>query len=136
MDEDQIVNSLKQNLPKPYETDLAPPPETDTTTGQATIAPEFELDELTLYKLHDFFGLPYKEHDEMTNQQARYVYNEVSKMVGTTEYSVVMAKIIDLEGILGIRQTENRMVRLHQWLRLDNIRKSTENEMHNLRGAA
>lgn len=131
--EEEIQERLKQNVPGPYETDIAPKPAVDTTTGQATVGPAYELDELTMYKVHDFFGQRYKDTDETAKGHARYVYEEVAKLIGTTEYSAVISKIIDLEGLIGTSHSENRMYKLYEWLRLDNIRKNTETQMQNLR---
>lgn len=136
MDEQQIADNLKQNLPQPYKTDIAPSDTSEAITGQADASPPLELDELTMYKVHDFFGQQYKDTNESAKQQAKFVYEEVAKQIGTTDYPAVISKIIDLEGLIGTRNSDNRMYRLYEWLRLDTIRRSTENQMQSIRYAS
>lgn len=134
MDENDIAAKLKQNLPEPYKTDTAPIAPIDTGTGQATTATEIGLDELTQYKLHDYFGEEYKQSDEVKRQQAQYIYDKVAEMVPTPEYGFVVAKIRDLEQILGTFNSDERLYKLYQWLKLENVRKGVEAEQGALRG--
>ena len=70
MDEAQIAQQQKQNIPQPTEHVMAAPVVGETGFGNAKI----ELDGLTQYKLHDFMGLPYKPNDEIIRQQMQYIY--------------------------------------------------------------
>lgn len=129
VDEQKIADQLKQNITPPPDTVMPAVPEVDTTNGQATIAPDYPLDEMTQYKLHDYFGTQYKPSDEVTKQQIQSIYDTVAKMVPEAQYGYVVAKIRDLEQIIGTSHDERRVYKLYQWLKLDGIRKNVEAEM-------
>lgn len=57
---------------------------------------------------------------------------EVSKMVERPEYGYVAAKINDLQRMIGINQSDNRLYRLYQWLKLNNVRRNLDEEMASL----
>lgn len=126
--EEEIAARLKQNTPEDYETNLAPTASPSTDAGQATIAPTYELNEMTQYKLHDYFGEQYKETDEIKRQQLQYIYDKVVAMVHAPEYGFVIAKIRDLEQMLGTFNGEDRLYKFYQWLKLENVRKGIEAE--------
>ena len=129
MDEEAIAERLKQNIPKVVEPTLVPQAPPDTTNGQATTADTYDLDEMTQYKLHDLFGVQYKPNDEVSNQQVSYIYQEVAKRVPEPEYGFVVAKIRELERMIGTSNDGNRIYRLYQWLKLDTVRRETEAQM-------
>jgi hypothetical protein len=129
MNETEIVERLKQNVTPPPDTTLAPVAVPEPTNGQAVIAPTFELDELTQYKLHDYFGETYRDTDEEKRQQAQYIYKHVSELIDNRDYGFVLAKIRDMERIIGLNGAENRLYKLYQWLKLDNTRRSIDAEM-------
>lgn len=126
MEEAQIAESLKQKIPAPYTTNIA---DITVNDGSLSYASDFPLDELVQYKLHDYFGEQYKPTNSENKQRLSFIYDEVSKMIDTQDYGLVVAKIRDLERVIGITNTDNRMYRLYQWLRLNNTRKSIEAEM-------
>lgn len=132
--EDQIVQKLKQNIPEPYKTDLAPVTDVPANNGQAEIAPAYELDEMVQYKLHDLFGTQYRPTDEVSKQRVQYIYETVSKTLEDPQYGFVAAKIREIERIAGITNSDDRIYRMYQWLKLENIRRTTESEMEALRG--
>lgn len=129
MSEDEIQQQLKQNIPQSEEFVPAPAPPVDSSNGQARTADSFELDEITQYKLHDLFGEQYRPNDEVTRQQLDYIYQEVSAMLPETDYGFIAAKIIDLQRMIGITNSDNRIYRLYQWLRLNNVRRNVDAEM-------
>ena len=130
MTEQEIVEQLKQKVTPPVDTVLTPVvPHVDVTYGQATTAPEFELDEMLQYKLHDYFGEQYKDSDEVKRQQIQYIYGEVAGMIDTQEYGFIVAKIRDIERIIGLTNTSNRLYKLYQWLKLDKVRRNIDAEM-------
>ena len=55
-------------------------------------------------------------------------------MVGTTDYGFVVAKMRDLESMLGITQSEQRLYKLYQWVKLDSLRRGVEREMDTIHG--
>lgn len=131
MDEAQIARQVAQKLTPPPNTVLtqpeAPAP-VDTSYGQATTAPAFELDEMTQYKLHDYFGEVYRDSDEVKRQQVQSIYRQVSELIDSQDYGFVVAKIRDIERIIGLNGASNRLYRLYQWLRLDQARRSLDAE--------
>lgn len=129
MNESEIVAKLKASVTPPPDNVLATVAPPEPINGQATIAPEFSLDELTQYKLHDYFGEEYKQSDEVKRQQAQYIYDKVTEMVHAPEYGFVIAKIRDLEQMLGTFSSEDRLYKLYQWLKLENVRKGIDAEM-------
>lgn len=134
MDESSIAEKLRGNLPQPYKTDLAPVAEVGAINGQATTATDYQLDEITQYKLHDYFGDPYKANDEVSRQQIMYIYEQVADMLPEKEYGFVVAKIRELERIIGTANSEDRRYKLYQWLKLNNVRRNIDAEMSALNG--
>jgi hypothetical protein len=127
MNEAEIVARLRANIPTASEEPVVVrPTEIDTTTGQAKTGVDYPLDEITQYKLQDHFGVPYKPTDETTNQKVRFIYETVSNMVEDKEYGFVVAKIRELERMIGTAHSEDRVHKLYQWLRLEKMRKNIE----------
>jgi len=133
MDETEIANKLKQNLPPAHEP-TAPVQTTPQPVGQAESAMPLEtVDEMTVYKIHEFFGEKYRSTDEAINQQAKYIYEKVSEISGETEYNFIIEKVRELERIIGTANSERRMYKLYQWLKLDSMRRSVEAQQNALR---
>jgi len=133
MNEEQIANTLKQNLPPAYEP-TAPIQTTPPPVGQAESAMPIEgVDEMTLYKIHEFFGEKYRNTDETTNQQAKYIYEKISELSGETDYNFIVEKMRELERIIGTVNSDRRMYKLYQWLKLDSMRRSVEAQQNALR---
>lgn len=126
MEEKQIADDLKQNITPAYKTDIAPVTSNDGTLSYAT---DFPLDELIQYKLHDYFEEQYKPNGEENKQRLSFIYSEVSNLIDNQDYGFVIAKIRDLERIIGTATSDNRLYRLYQWLKLDKTRRSIESEM-------
>lgn len=129
MDEATLANKIRQTITAPADSILPPPPVEDDSRGQAAEAVSTRLDDLTQYKLQDYFGEQYKDTDEIKRQQAEYIYKHVSEMVENPEYGFVLAKIRDLERVIGLDGRSNRMYRLYQWLKLDNVRRNIDAEI-------
>lgn len=125
-----IAATLRQSITPPPDTVLTPEPVVDITYGQAASDPiDFKLDEITQYKLQDYFGEQYKDSDEVKRQQTEYIYSEISQIIDNADYGFVLAKIRDLERIIGLTNADNRLYRLYQWLKLDKTRRSVEAEL-------
>lgn len=131
MDESQIAEQQKQNIPKPTEHTPAPDTPGDTGFGNAQTG----LDELVQYKMSDIFGERYNPNDEIARQQMQYIYDKVSEMIDNKDYAFVAAKARELMRIAGITHNNNQRYRLYQWLKLENIMKRTNAEMNALRDA-
>lgn len=131
MNETEIVAQLKQNIPTRPETFGKPAPESaDTSVGQASaVQDSFGLDDMTQYKLHDYFGEQFKPANDESKKQAQFIYEQVSKMVPEKDYGSIIAKIREIERLVGNTHSERRMYRLYQWLKLDAVRRQTEAEM-------
>ena len=128
-DETEIANRLKQNIPQVVERTVPTAPILDTTNGQATIAPDYPLDEMTQYKLHDYFGEEYREGDEVKRQQAQYIFEEIAKRIETSEYGFVISKVREIERLIGTSYDGNRLYKMYQWLKLDKVRRNIDAEM-------
>lgn len=129
MQEEEIAQNLKANIPQAEEFTPAAKPPTDTSYGQATTDVHHELDEITQYRLQDYFDVRYRQTDEASRQQIQYIYDSVSKMVDEQDYSLVLAKIRDLERIIGTTNSERRVYKLYQWLKLDSMRRNIDAQM-------
>lgn len=129
MTEQEIQDQLKQNIKEPEPFVPAPRPAQDTNSGQATVSPSYELDEITQYKLHDYFGEQYKPNDEVSRERLQFIYGEVLRTLDTQDYGYVLAKISDLERMIGTVHSDDRLYRLYQWLKLDSVRRNVEAEM-------
>jgi len=129
MNEDEIVEKLKQSLPPTYETDVSPKADPEINTGQATATLDYELDELTQYKLHDYFGEQYKPSNEESKQRIQFIYQQVANMLEDKEYGFVVAKIREIESIVGTTNSDRRIYRLYQWLKLEAVRRNIDSEM-------
>lgn len=134
MNEDQISNNLKANIPTAEEFTPAPVAPVDTTYGQATTSPNFELDEITQYKLQDYFNVRYRQTDETNRQQIKYIYERAYEMVDVKEYGYVVEKIRELERLIGTSNSERRVYKLYQWLKLDHVRRNIEAQMGAISG--
>lgn len=132
MDETHIAAQQAQNIPQPTEpTPIAISEPELTGFGTAAI----ELDEMTQYKLHDIFEAKYDANDQESRQQLQYIYESVSDMVDTKDYSFVAAKMREIMRIAGISHSDNKLYKLYQWLKLSNVSKRTSAEMEALRDA-
>lgn len=130
--EEEIATRLRNSMP----TGVVPEdPIVEVVPGdRLDTQPTYPLDETTEYKLHGYFGEEYSLRNETNRAQLLYIYEEVSKEVGTKDYGYVIAKIRDLEQIMGTFNGERRMYKLYEWLKLNNVRKSAETQMGALRG--
>ena len=130
MDETHIAAQQAQNIPQPTEpTPIAISEPELTGFGTAAI----ELDEMTQYKLHDIFEAKYDANDQESRQQLQYIYESVSDMVDTKDYSFVAAKMREIMRIAGISHSDNKLYKLYQWLKLSNVSRRTSAEMEALR---
>lgn len=127
MDETQIADNLKQNIPK--ESIYAPPVPTPTIGDPQLVPITYDLDELTMYKLQQHFGETYDDKDDIAKQQLGFIYEAVAERVGTKDYVFVTAKINEIRRMLGLNHTDNPRVKLYQWLKLDQKRSRLESEM-------
>lgn len=124
MDEAQIVERLKQNITPPPDTVLTTTTVTDTTNGQATVAPEYKTDELLTYRLHEFFDSSFHSSNTQTKSQVEYIHQKIVELTGVSDYNSVVAKIIEVERELGILYDSQRLYKLYQWLKLDTMRQN------------
>lgn len=130
MDEQTIVDNLKQGIPQPQESEFTPTrPEIEPDSSSATPAVTIDLDEMTQYKLHTYFDERYREHDEVARQQLQYIYGEVFNMVEDKEYGFIVAKIHELERQIGIANSDKRRFKLYQWMKLNNVRRGIDAQM-------
>lgn len=128
MNEQEIAAKLQQNLPQPVEPS-EPIAQPKMGVGQAEQAMETGLDEMTVYKLHEFFGERYDSNDENSKVHAEYIYEKLGQILGESDYGLIVAKARELERLIGTTNGDRRMYKLYRWLKLDSIRRSTEAQM-------
>jgi hypothetical protein len=128
MDETAIAAQVRQNVPVTKAPEPSVPTPDVPEPQYDNILPT-ELDDLTLYKASDYFGVNFKPSDTVTKQRIQSIYDYVSSQLGTRDYLDVMSRVSDLEQMIGSKHTENRIYRLYQWVGLDRIRQNAEKAM-------
>jgi len=133
MSEDQVVASLRENVPSPVEPETKPelpPPEGTPASATAGV----QLDDMMHYKLFEYFGQQYRTTDEQGKERIAFIYNAVAQQIGTNDYSFVVAQLHNLESMLGTSHAENRLYRVYEWIRLDGMRRKISVEMDAVAG--
>ena len=134
MNETEIAQRLQASIPA--DSVYTPPPvsnpEEPISPNEARDQSAYELDEVVQYKLHDLFGAQYNAKDETTRQQLSYIYEQIANMLPEKEYGFIAAKINEMQRIIGIAHSDDRIYRMYQWLRLNNVRRNLDAEMSSL----
>ncbi len=130
-DEAQIAAALRQKIPQEVEPEPAKPTDPGKM-GDAKVGLDLDTDELTMYKLHNFFGQTYSPTDTETINQAKFIYKRVAERIGNDEYGHVVSHIHELMRQVGVAKADNRIYRLYQWLKLDGMRQGVVAEMQSL----
>ena len=130
MDEAAIAAQLMQGVPgeNPSVDDRPIIPETPRETD-GTIIPPTQLDDLTIWKLHDFFGEQYQSSNIQSKTKLQFIYDNVAQQIGTRDYLSVVSRIAEIERMVGSAHSGNRIARIYQWVGLDNVRKNAEKAM-------
>lgn len=127
MNEDEIVAKLKENIktdePQVVVSDDQKPSNT------AMDAVRIDFDEVTLYKLHEFFGEQFSPMNSVSNKRLGYIFEIIAQDIGTSDYGSVLSKIREIEQQIGTSHESNRLYRLYQWLKLDGVRRKVNEEM-------
>jgi hypothetical protein len=127
MDEAQIQAKLQANIPQPEA--FTPAPVIVEPTDTTAIAPQTELDELTQFKIHDYFGERFTVSSTESKEKVQFIFDHIAQQIGTRDYLSVLNRVNDLEQMIGSRHADNRLQRLYQWVGLDRVRQQTENAM-------
>lgn len=128
MDEQVIADKLKANLPQPTSQPVAPT-EPELNTDQATLKVDMPLEPMVGYKLADIFQINFEPTDNVQTEKMKYVYDEASNIVSSTEYTDVAQYIRSLISMLGAQSTKDPLHTIYQWMKLDANRKKVEQEM-------
>jgi hypothetical protein len=115
MDEQQIVEQLRQNIPQPPSTPS--PNEPDVTTDEQS---SFIFDsnaELGLLKLGSELGLAHA--DEAANDRLKFIYEQMVALAGSNSFDSVLALVNDTLVRLGLKFKEDRFMRLYLWLKVN-----------------
>jgi hypothetical protein len=129
MDEEAIAARLRENIPKPSEA-VKPPAVISAQPGtSADYSGDFQLDETTLYKLHEFLGEKYSPYNKDQIKYANYIYAELSHYTHSKEYADIIGSAAQIMRQMGISMSDRRMYKLYQWLKLDSVRRRVELEM-------
>lgn len=125
MDEKQIVDNLRQTIPK--QTDPTPPaPPAVVTDEQSSLVPD-AINELTLLKIGDELGLIHPT-DEST-ERLKFIYEQLATVAPDTSFEAVQATIRDYLLRLGLTFREDRFMRLYLWLKLNQERVAIDREL-------
>lgn len=128
MQESDIADKLKQQVPSAEEFTPAPPD--DVPTQATTDLPDtIELSEITQFRLAQYFDEKLRDSDEVTKQQLKYIYEKISKISNSTDYGHIVEQIRYLERVIGISYHQNRLYKLYEWLKLDSMRSNIESQM-------
>jgi len=116
MDETQISDSLKLNIPSTTHTMAADDPLEPVNAGYVT-----DLGEgMGLYKLYDYFGVDINFRDSASEDQIQLVYRWAASIAKSTDHMRVMGVLIDYENMMGGTVTRaNRLQRMHDYVKLD-----------------
>lgn len=128
MDENEIQEQLKKNIPKE---------EPDTTTrvvdegSKELHTPNVDLgDDMLVYKLYDFFRVdPADRSDPVLANQVSTIYRWADERAGG-DYIKLMEEISWLKGRLGLWHKEDALGEMYRFVRLDRQRKEIETEMN------
>lgn len=134
MDESNIVAELAKNAPKPEPSEPAKTPEPPKADYTAKSAGNYEVPELTIYKVMDALGEQYKEGDTEGIDYAKNIYKMTADMIGSYEYLDVAEKIREISRLIGANNSQNQLFRVYQWLRLEGQRKKIEREQEIISG--
>jgi hypothetical protein len=132
MDENAIAQQVSQNIPA-IETVVAAPPDVPDRPDGVTVLPA-ELDELTMFKFHDYFGERWSSTNEDNKERIQFIFDKLSEQIGERDYLKVMSRVSEIEQLIGTSHSDNRIYKLYQWLGLDNIRRNTEKAMRLING--
>ena len=130
MDEQLLQEKLKQNIPTADEfTPAIQPVQTEFPNGSDVANDVESMTEMMQYKLSDFFGETYRPNDEIKKQQMKYIYEKVLGMVESPEYGFIVEKLNVIVRILGLTNSEQKVYKVYQWLKLDSMKKNIDKQM-------
>lgn len=87
---------------------------------------------MTVYKVMDMLGEQFKETDREGIDRVQFIYKQIAERIGSTDYFEVTAKLRDIERMIGVAHSPNRLYKIYQWIKLDGLRKNIEQEMNNV----
>jgi hypothetical protein len=132
MDETSIANQVSQNIPAVEPVAIAPADVLVQPDG-ITIIPA-DLDELTMFKFHDYFGENWSSSNEDNKERIQYIFDKLSEQIGERDYLKVMSRVSEIEQLMGTSHSDNRIYKLYQWLGFDSIRRNSETAMRLING--
>lgn len=117
MDEAQIAERLKQNLPKP---------EPDSTTSRIDDANPQDSgyssnigDVPEVYKMYDFFGIETNYRNQENERKVAEVYKWAADHLQNTDYLAIIEFITSVEQSMGGSTLGSRLERIHRYIKLD-----------------
>lgn len=133
MDEAQIAENLKANIPKEEAPKLSQVETIRQDISEGVSTPD-NLDDMTAYRITTMLGEEYSPSDGTAKSQAEYIYTKIGDMIGSTDYYEITSKIREVLRIAGLQYTDNKLYKLYQWIKLENMRRNIDVEMENLNG--
>lgn len=131
MNEEAIAEQQRQNIPQPEAFVPTPESPAEPTDGSILSA---ELDELSMFKIHDYFGEQYSPGNQDSKTRIQFIFDNIAEQIGSRDYLTVMSRVSELESMIGLTHIANRSQRLYQWVGLDRIRRQTEKSMRLIHG--
>lgn len=117
MNEQQIADKLKQNLPKT---------QPDSTTDRVDDANPGDQgydgdlgDAMDMYKMYDFFDVPPQFRGAENEQKIQFIYRWAAGQTQSTEYLRVAKFILDIEQSMGPSNIGSRMERIYQYIKME-----------------
>ena len=129
MNEDIIVQQVKQNIPaRPEETVTIPAPSPAVDEQSSFV--ENAVSELGMLKLGNQLGLEYQTED--TTEKLKYIYTQLSEVSGGTSYDDILNTLNDYLTRLGLTYREDRFTKLFLYFKLNQERTAIDREMAQL----
>lgn len=118
MDEQQIADQLKQNIPK-TKPDSTSDRIDDANPGEKGYTGDLG-DSMEIYKMYDFFDVQPQFRSGENEQKIQFVYRWAAQKTQSTDYLRVAKLIMDLEQNMGGSTFGSRLDRIYHYIKLDN----------------
>lgn len=116
MNETEIAERLKQNIPKP-EPDSTTPRVDDANPNPGYTADIGDVPEM--YKMYDFFGVETNYRTSENERKISEVFRWAADKAQSTDYLEVAKVITQYEQTMGGSTIGSRLERMHRYIKLD-----------------
>lgn len=127
MDEAQIAERLKQNIPQEQPATEQPAPDPVADTGYVNDMP---FDELTKYKLFETFMIQQPQwNSPEVNKKIELIYNWASGVSQSDDYLAIQSFLRTVEMQIGYGGLQSKLDKFYHYAKLDMQRRRIEQEM-------